>query len=90
MTSLIFETINEFSAAIRNIYAQLVLLNRIYIYNANLNATVAPADLFVTCATRVLVFIYINEMRFTRYVLVMLDLLCSIYIYDVLTKKLNM
>ena len=28
MTSFIFETIIEFSAAIRNVYAQLVLMNR--------------------------------------------------------------
>ena len=41
MTSFIFETIIEFSAAIRNVYAQLVLMN------ANLNITVGPADLFV-------------------------------------------
>ena len=44
MTSLIFETIIEFSAAIRNVYAQLVLMNRVLIstyinYNSNLNAT---------------------------------------------------
>ena len=50
MSSFIFETIIEFSAAIRNVNAQLVLMNRgltSYIYNANLNATVGPADLFV-------------------------------------------
>ena len=35
MTSFIFQTIIEFSAAIRNVYAQF------------LNAFVAPADLFV-------------------------------------------
>ena len=28
MTSLIFETVIDFSAAIRNVYAQLVLMNR--------------------------------------------------------------
>ena len=28
MTSFIFETIIEFSAAIKNVYAQLVLINR--------------------------------------------------------------
>ena len=41
MTSFIFETIIEFSAAIRNVYAQLMLMNRgigRYIYNANFNA----------------------------------------------------
>ena len=50
MTSFIFETIIVFSDAIRNVNAQLVLMNRglIYTYkNANLNATVGPADLFV-------------------------------------------
>ena len=52
MTSFIFETIIEFSAAIKNVYAQLVLMNRgltstYTMYNANLNATVGPADLFV-------------------------------------------
>ena len=37
---------------------QLVLMNRgidLYIYNANLNATMAPADLFVPRGTRFLV-----------------------------------
>ena len=51
MKSFIFETIIEFSAAIRDVYAQLVFMNRrltsSYYYNANLNATVGPADLFV-------------------------------------------
>ena len=46
MTSFIFETIVEFSVAIRNVYAQLVLMNRGLISNY-LNATVGPADLFV-------------------------------------------
>ena len=56
----------HFSAAIRNVYAQLVVMNRgltstyiIVIYNANLNATMAPADLFVPRGTRVLVIIII-------------------------------
>ena len=48
MTSFIFETIIEFSAAIKNVYAQLVLMNRgLTSTYANLNATVGPADLFV-------------------------------------------
>ena len=42
----------HFSAAIRNVCAQLVLMNRgltsIYI-NANLNAIMAPADLHMSC-----------------------------------------
>ena len=55
MTLFIFETITEFSAAIRNVNVQLVLMNRGLTYNANLNATMAPADLFVPRGTRVLV-----------------------------------
>ena len=51
MRSIIFETVIEFSAGIINVYAQIVLMNRglidLFIYNANLNATVGPADLFV-------------------------------------------
>ena len=65
MTLFIFQTIIELSAAIRNVYVQLVLMNRgltsTYTkYNANLNATMAPADLFVPRGTRVLVFIIIK------------------------------
>ena len=52
----------HFSAAIRIVYALLVLMNRgltsTYI-NANLNAIMAPADLFVPRGTRVLVLIII-------------------------------
>ena len=57
MTLFIFETIIEFSAAIRKNNVQLVLMNRglTSIYNANLNATMAPADLFVPRGTWVLV-----------------------------------
>ena len=50
MTSFIFETIIEISAAFRNVYAQLVPINRGLTsrkYDANLNAIIAPADLFV-------------------------------------------
>ena len=57
MMLFIFETIIEFSAAIRNVYVQLVLMKRGY--NANLNATMAPADLFVQRGTRVLVILII-------------------------------
>ena len=55
MTSFIFETIIEFFAAIRNVYAQLVLMNGglTFTYNANSNSAMAPADQFVPRGSRV-------------------------------------